>query len=54
MEAYDSISVIAETIKMAGSTEADAIVTAHENIDYDSALGKIYFPYGIPTCWTAR
>lgn len=46
MEAYDSIVVIAEAIKKAGSTEADAIVTALENIEYDGALGKICFPYG--------
>ncbi len=46
MEAYDSIVVIAQAIKKAGSTEADAIVTALENIEYDGALGKIYFPYG--------
>jgi len=46
MEAYDSIVIIAQAIKEAGSTDGDAIVNALENIHYDGAMGKIYFPYG--------
>ncbi|ARE41153.1 Branched-chain amino acid ABC transporter, amino acid-binding protein [Rhodovulum sp. P5] len=46
MEAYDSIILIAKAITEAGSTDGDAIVTALEGIEYDGALGKIYFPYG--------
>ncbi len=46
MEAYDSIGIIAQAIKEAGSTDGDAIDKALENIQYDGVLGKIYFPYG--------
>lgn len=46
MEAYDSIAIIAQAIEEAGSTDADAIVTALEEIEHDGTLGKIYFPYG--------
>ncbi len=46
MEAYDSIAIIAQAIEEAGSTEADAIVTALEGIEHNGTLGKIYFPYG--------
>ncbi len=46
MEAYDSIGVLAAAIKDAGSTDGSAIVAALEKIQYDGALGKIYFPYG--------
>lgn len=46
MEAYDSIAIIVQAIGEAGSTDADAIVTALENIEHDGTLGKIYFPYG--------
>ncbi|MEX2519995.1 MAG: ABC transporter substrate-binding protein [Paracoccaceae bacterium] len=46
MEAYDSIVVLAKAIEAAGETGGDAIVTALESIEYDGALGKIYFPYG--------
>ena len=46
MEAYDSIAIIAQAIGEAGSTDGDAIVAALENISYDGALGRIYFPYG--------
>ena len=46
MEAYDSIAIIAQAIEEAGSTDADAIVTALEGIEHDGTLGKIYFPYG--------
>ena len=46
IEAYDSIVILAKAIEAAGSTDGDAIVNALENIHYDGALGKIYFPYG--------
>ncbi len=46
MEAYDSIGILAQAIDEAGSTDGDAIVEALENIQYEGALGKIYFPYG--------
>jgi branched-chain amino acid transport system substrate-binding protein len=44
MEAYDSIMVIAEAIKAAGSTDGNAIVDALEAISYDGVLGTITFP----------
>lgn len=44
-EAYDSIRIIAQAIKEAGSTDADAIITALEKIKYVGALGTITFPY---------
>ncbi|QIE55635.1 ABC transporter substrate-binding protein [Pikeienuella piscinae] len=46
MEAYDSIVVLAKAIEAAGETGGDAIVESLESIEYDGALGKIYFPYG--------
>ena len=46
LEAYDSIMVIAQAIEEAGSTDADAIITALEGIEYAGTLGDIYFPYG--------
>jgi len=44
MEAYDSIMVLAEAIKAAGSTDGNAIVDALEGISYDGVLGRITFP----------
>lgn len=46
MEAYDSIVVLAKAIEAAGATDGDSIVAALETIEYEGALGKIYFPYG--------
>ena len=46
LEAYDSIMVIAQAIEEAGSTDADAIITALEGITHAGTLGDIYFPYG--------
>lgn len=46
MEAYDSLHLMAKAINEAGSTDADAIISALENIEYDGALGHITFPYG--------
>ena len=44
-EAYDSIRIIAQAIKEAGSTEGQAIISALEKIKYVGALGTITFPY---------
>ncbi len=44
LEAYDSIKIIAQAIEEAGSTDADAIIEALENIEYTGALGTITFP----------
>lgn len=46
MEAYDSLNLMAMAINAAGSTDADAIISALEGIQYDGALGHITFPYG--------
>lgn len=46
LEAYDSIMIIAQAIEEAGSTDAEAIITALEGITYAGTLGDIYFPYG--------
>ena len=46
LEAYDSIMIIAAAIEEAGGTDADAIITALEGIEYSGTLGDIYFPYG--------
>ena len=39
-------AILAQAITEAGATDGDAIVDALEKIQYDGALGKIYFPYG--------
>ncbi len=46
MEAYDSLKLMAQAINEAGSTDADDIIRALENISYNGALGNITFPYG--------
>jgi ABC-type branched-subunit amino acid transport system substrate-binding protein len=46
LEAYDSISILAQAINEANSTDGAKIVTALENISHDGTLGRIYFPYG--------
>jgi branched-chain amino acid transport system substrate-binding protein len=46
LEAYDSISILAQAINEANSTDGNKIVTALENISHDGTLGRIYFPYG--------
>lgn len=45
MEAYDSIMILAEAIKAAGSTQGEAIMQALEKIKYQGVLGEIAFPY---------
>lgn len=46
LEAYDSISILAQAINEAKSTDGAKIVIALENISHDGTLGRIYFPYG--------
>ncbi|MBI5354062.1 MAG: ABC transporter substrate-binding protein [Chloroflexi bacterium] len=46
MEAYDSVYLMVEAIRAAGSTEPAAIIAALESIQYDGVLGKIWFEYG--------
>jgi len=46
LEAYDSVTILAQAIKDAKSTDADKIVDALEAIEFEGTLGKIYFPYG--------
>ncbi len=46
LEAYDSITILAQAMIEAKSTDGDKIVTALENISFDGTLGRIYFPYG--------
>jgi len=43
-EAYDSIGVLIQAIREAGSTDPKAILNALENIKYVGALGTITFP----------
>jgi ABC-type branched-subunit amino acid transport system substrate-binding protein len=47
MEAYDSLKMTAQAINDAGSTDPDAIIAALEAIDYNGALGRVYFDYGL-------
>jgi len=46
MEAYDALKLMAQAINEAGSTDADAIISALEATTYNGALGTITFPYG--------
>ncbi|MEM7344574.1 MAG: ABC transporter substrate-binding protein [Chloroflexota bacterium] len=47
MEAYDSLKMVAQAINEAGSTESADIIAALEAIEYNGALGRVYFEYGI-------
>lgn len=44
-ESYDSVRLIADAIKRAGSTDADKIVKALETTSFVGAQGKYEFPY---------
>ena len=44
-EAYDSIRILTQAIKDAGSTEGKALISALEKIEYEGVLGTITFPY---------
>ncbi len=46
MEGYDSFMLMCEAIKKAGSTDADKIIEALENIKWTGMRGEYYFPYG--------
>ena len=46
MEAYDSVWVLADAIKRAGSTDPKAIIAALENTDIEFAQGRYWFEYG--------
>jgi len=46
MEAYDATHMLLAAIDEAGSTEADAIISALEQMEYTGALGDIWFEYG--------
>ena len=47
MEAYDSLKMTAQAINEAGSTDPAAIIAAMEAIDYNGALGHVFFDYGL-------
>ena len=42
--AYDAVQIIAQAITEAGTTDANAIIAALEEITYEGALGTITFP----------
>ena len=42
--AYDAVRIIAQAITEAGTTDANAIIAALEEISYEGALGTITFP----------
>lgn len=46
MEAYDAAYLLLNAIEDGNSTEADAIISALEDIEYTGVLGEIWFPYG--------
>lgn len=45
-EAYDSVRLMADAIKRAGTTDPTAVVKALENTSYTGAQGTYSFPYG--------
>lgn len=46
LEAYDSVWVLADAIKRAGSTDHKAVIAALEKTDVDLAQGHYWFKYG--------
>jgi branched-chain amino acid transport system substrate-binding protein len=46
MAAYDSLIILAEGIRRAGSTDPDAVIAAIEATDLIGAQGHYHFPYG--------
>lgn len=46
LEAYDTLLILADAIKRAGTTDADAVIAALEETDMVGAQGRYYFPYG--------
>lgn len=45
-EAYDSVRLVADAIRSAGSTEPGKIVQALENTHFEGCQGRYEFPYG--------
>jgi len=45
MEAYDSVYVLLNAMEQAGSTDAQAVIDALEDIEHTGVLGKIWFEY---------
>jgi len=45
MEAYDSVYVLLKAMEQAGSTDAQAVIDALEDIEHTGVLGKIWFEY---------
>ncbi len=45
MEAYDSIIVLADAVKKAGSTDPKSVIAALESADFDAAQGHYTFAY---------
>jgi ABC-type branched-subunit amino acid transport system substrate-binding protein len=46
MEAYDSVYVLLNAMEQAGSTDAEALIDALEDIEHTGVVGKIWFEYG--------
>ncbi|HSM57976.1 MAG TPA: ABC transporter substrate-binding protein [Candidatus Sulfomarinibacteraceae bacterium] len=46
LESYDATHILLAAIEEAGSTEPEAIIAALEQIEYEGALGDIWFEYG--------
>jgi ABC-type branched-subunit amino acid transport system substrate-binding protein len=45
LEAYDSIWILADAVKRAGTTDSDALISALEDTDINLAQGHYYFKY---------
>lgn len=46
LESYDATHMLLAAIEQAGSTDAEAIIAALEEMEYTGALGDIWFEYG--------
>jgi branched-chain amino acid transport system substrate-binding protein len=51
MESYDSLYLIVEAIRQAGTTEADAVIEALENISYLGTRGEYTFSMETEPAW---
>lgn len=51
MEGYDGVMVIAEAIKLAGSTDSGAIQDALRTLSWEGTRGTIYFPQTTEPAW---
>jgi ABC-type branched-subunit amino acid transport system substrate-binding protein len=45
MEAYDAVYVLLNAMEQAGTTDAEAVIDALEDIEHTGVLGKIWFEY---------